>query len=45
MGGGTMTVEQAMFALKNAYERKANFEEMGFMLPPRKTEYPYWIEE
>ena len=42
---GTMNVEQAMFALKDAYERKANFEEMGYLLPPKKTEYPYWIDE
>ena len=42
---GKMTVEQAMFALKDAYERKANFEEMGYLLPPKKTEYPYWVDE
>ncbi len=45
IAAGTMTVEQAMFALKDAYERKANFEEMGYMLPPKKTEYPYWVDE
>ena len=42
---GKMTIEQAMFALKDAYERKANFEEMGYLLPPKKTEYPYWVDE
>jgi hypothetical protein len=45
IAAGTMTVEQAMFALKDAYERKAKFEEMGYLLPPKKTEYPYWIDE
>ena len=45
IGKGTMTIEQAMFALKDAYERKANFEEMGYMLPSKKTEYPYWNDE
>jgi len=45
IGKGTMTIEQAMFALKDAYERKANFEEMGYMLPNKKTEYPYWNDE
>ena len=45
IAAGTMTVEQAMFALKDAYERKANFEEMGYMLPTKKTEYPYWVDE
>jgi len=28
-----------------AYERKANFEEMGYVLPAKKTEYPYWVDE
>ena len=42
---GKMTIEQAMFALKDAYERKVNFEEMGYLLPPKKTEYPYWVDE
>jgi hypothetical protein len=45
INAGTMTLEQAMFALKDAYERKANFEEMGYLLPPKKTEYPYWVDE
>ena len=26
---GEMTLDQAMFAIKDAYERKQNFEEMG----------------
>ena len=42
---GTMTLEQAMFALKDAFERKQNFEEMGYALPSKKTEYPYWVDE
>jgi hypothetical protein len=40
-----MTMEQAMFAIKDAYERKQNFEEMGYMLPEKKTAYPYWQED
>jgi len=40
-----MTMEQAMFAIKDAYERKQNFEEMGYMLPEKKTAYPFWVEE
>ena len=40
-----MTMEQAMFALKDAYERKQNFEEMGYMLPEKKTAYPFWVEK
>lgn len=45
IAAGVMTLEQAMFALKDAYERKANFEEMGYMLPPKKTAYAYWVDE
>ena len=45
IAGGKMTIDEAMLALKDAYEQKANFEEMGYMLPPKKTDYPYWIEE
>jgi len=45
IAAGKMSVEQAMYALKDAYERKANFEEIGYMLPPKKTEYPYWVDE
>ncbi len=40
-----MTIEQVMFAIKDAYERKQNFEEMGYMLPDKKTAYPFWVEE
>jgi len=45
IAAGKMTIDQAMYALKDAYERKANFEEMGYCLPPLKTSYPYWIDE
>ena len=40
-----MSIEQAMYAVKDAYERKQNFEEMGYMLPTKKTEYPYWADD
>jgi hypothetical protein len=42
---GDMSIEQAMYAVKDAYERKQNFEEMGYMLPIKKTEYPYWADD
>lgn len=45
IAAGTMTLEQAMFALKDAFERKQNFEEMGYMLPHGLTKYPYWVDE
>lgn len=42
---GEMTVENAMYAIKDAFERIQNFEEMGYILPTKKVEYPYWIDE
>ena len=45
IAGGKMTLDEAMLALKDAYEQKASFEEMGYILPPKKTDYPYWVEE
>lgn len=45
IGTGEMTVDQAMFAVKDAYERKQNFAEMGYMLPVKKTEYPHWADD
>jgi hypothetical protein len=45
ISSGEITIEGAMFAIKDAYERIQNFEEMGYILPPKKVEYPYWVEE
>ena len=45
IASGEMTIESVMFAIKDAFERKRNFEEMGYMLPPEKTKYPYWEGE
>jgi len=45
ISSGEITLEGAMFAIKDAYERIQNFEEMGYILPPKKTEYPYWFDE
>lgn len=42
---GEMTIEQAMYAIKDAFERKQSFEEMGYILPPNKTDYPKWADE
>lgn len=44
ISSGETSIENAMHAIKDAYERKRNFEEMGYMLPARKTEYPYWVD-
>ena len=41
-----MSIENAMYAIKDAFERKPeNFEEMGYILPTKKTEYPYWADD
>ena len=45
IAAGKMTLEQAMLALKDAFERKQNFEKMGYVLPAKKSEYPYWVDE
>jgi len=45
IASGEMTIDNVMYAIKDAYERKANFEEMGYILPPKKTEYPFWVDE
>jgi len=44
IASGEITIENVMLAIKDAFERKKNYEEMGYMLPINKTEYPYWIE-
>lgn len=42
---GDMTIDDAMSEIKIAYEQKKGFEEMGYILPPKKTDYPYWVDE
>lgn len=45
IASGEMTIDNVMYAIKDAFERKKNFEEMGYILPPEKTKYPFWIDE
>ena len=45
ISSGEITLEGAMFAIKDAYERIQTFEKMGYILPSKKTDYPYWIDE
>lgn len=45
IASGEMTIDNVMYAVKDAFERKRNFEEMGYILPPEKTKYPYWLGE
>ena len=42
ISSGEMTVDSAMNEIREAYGKKQSFEEMGYMLPPKKTDYPYW---
>ena len=45
ISSGVMTINDAMYQIKDAYEKKQSFEEMGYMLPSKKTDYPYWVDE
>ena len=45
ISSGDMTIDNAMHAIKDAFERKKNFEEMGYILPHQTTRYPYWEGE
>lgn len=45
ISSGEMTINDAMVEIKTAYEQKQSFEEMGYILPSKKTEYPYWLED
>ena len=45
ISNGEMTIESAMYAIKDAYERVQAFKEIGYILPPEKTKYPYFIDE
>ena len=42
---GAMTIEQSLLAIKDAFDRKKQFEDMGYMLPEGKTKYPHWIDD
>lgn len=42
---GKMSMDDAMQSLKNAFEKKKEYEEMGYVLPAKKTESPYWKED
>ena len=42
---GTITIEDAMNSIREAFTKKQEFESMGYMLPAGKTKYPYWAEE
>jgi hypothetical protein len=37
-----ITIEDAMYSIKDAYEEVKRYEEMGYILPPEKSKSPYW---
>jgi len=45
LAAGKLTIEDAMDSIKDAFNTKKGFEEMGYMLPPAKTAYPFWETE
>ena len=42
--GGKLTTEDAVESIKEAFSTKKQFEDMGYMLPDKKTDYPFWKE-
>ena len=42
---GKMSMDDAMQSLKDAFEKKREYERMGYVLPAKKTESPYWGDE
>jgi len=44
ISSGEMTIESAMYAIKDAYERVQAFKDIGYILPPEKTKYPHFID-
>lgn len=45
LAAGKITIEDAMDSIKETFNTKKGFEEMGYMLPPAKTAYPFWENE
>ena len=45
LAAGKITIEDAMDSIKETFNTKKGFEEMGYMLPPAKTAYPFWETE
>jgi len=44
ISSGVITLEDAMSSIKRAYEEMQKYEEIGYMLPAKKADYPYWIK-
>ena len=42
ISSGEMSIETAMNEVKTAYEKVKSFKDIGYILPAKKSEYPYW---
>ena len=40
-----ITLDEVMTSIKEAFNKKIEFEAMGYMLPEKKTAYPFWVDE
>ena len=40
-----ITLDEVMTSIKEAFNKKVEFEAMGYMLPEKKTAYPFWVDE
>ena len=40
-----ITLDDAINSIKEAFEKKMEFEKMGYILPDKKTAYPFWVDE
>jgi len=45
ISSGETTLESAMSSIKEAYEEMQKYEEMGYIIPAKKADYPYWVNE
>jgi hypothetical protein len=44
IASGEITIEDAMSSIKDAFQQKQKFEEMGYILPAQKSKSPFWLE-
>lgn len=42
---GDITIQDAMNSIKDAFEAKQRYEEMGYILPAQKSKPPFWLKE
>lgn len=45
IASGDITIQDAMNSIKDAFEAKQRYEEMGYILPAQKSKPPFWLKE